>query len=95
MKENDEITEKKLMYLIKYKINNICAESFLGWTHEGKKKLTILPDHCTLPAPRGKTMYNAVRPRVFVTGDLALYVIVHGREGRYPLWCFDCMLEPS
>ena len=83
-KDNGEIMGNAVMAPIGYRLKNICACSFLGWTHEGKIQFIILPHVCTIPSPREKTICSSVRPRVFVTGDLAFYAIVIGKEGRSP-----------
>ena len=47
--------------------------NFIGYTHEGKTQFKILPHSCTLQPPRGKTICNVFRSRVFVTGYLDFY----------------------
>ena len=53
-KDNGDILGNTVMASIGYRLNNICAGRFLGWTHEGKTQFIILPHGCTLPPPRGE-----------------------------------------
>ena len=84
-KENGEIMGNPVMDPVGDRLKNICAWHFLGWTHEGKTQFRIPPHGRTLPPPRVK-ICSSVRPRVFVTGYLAFYAIVLGKEGSSPHW---------
>ena len=93
-KYNGEIMGNTFMDPIGDRLNNICSGRFLGWTHEVKTQFVIMICGCTLPTPRGKTICSSLWLRFFVTGDLAFYVIVLGKEGSSPHWCLGCMLDP-
>ena len=64
-KENCDILGSTVMAPIADRRKNICAGRFLGWTHEGKIQFIILPHCCTIPPPRGKTIWSSVRPSFF------------------------------
>ena len=74
---------------------NICDGRFLGWTHENKIHFIIILHGYTLPPPRGGGVCSSVRLRFFVTGYIAFYDIVLGKEGRQPHRFFDFMLPPA
>ena len=93
-KYNGEIMGNIFMDTIRKRIKNICDGRFLGCIHEGRTQFIILPNGCNLPPPRETKMFNAVRPRFFVAGDLDLYAIVLVKDITPLHWCFDCMLKP-
>ena len=84
---NGGIMGNTFMYPIWYRIKNICAVCFLGWT-----QFIILPHGCPLTPPTKKSVFQS--GRIFFTGDLAFYDIVLGKEVSSPYWLFDCMLDP-
>ena len=53
-KKNGEIINIRVVYPIRDRINHICARSFIGWTHKGKKHFITLPHCFPLSLPRAK-----------------------------------------
>ena len=53
---NGEILWNIAMPPIWFRLNNICARRFIGWTHEVKTQFIILSHGCTIPPPREKNM---------------------------------------
>ena len=67
-------------------LKNIYSGRFLGLKHECKAHFIIITHDYLIPPPRAKTICNSVRPRVFFTVDLDLYVIVLINKGSSPHW---------
>ena len=84
-KDNNEILGNTVMAPIGDRLNNIYAERFLDWTHEGKTQFRIMP-HGFPMHRQGEKKRNSVSPRVFVNGGLYFYVIVLGKEGSSAHW---------
>ena len=61
------------------RLNNICADSFLGCTHEGKTQFIIMTHGFTLTPQSEGGVFNAVGTFAFFTGELSLYSIIFGK----------------
>ena len=79
---NCDIMGNMIMDLIGYR-KNICDGLFLSWIHEGKINFIIIFHGCTISPPKAKTICNAVRPHIFVTGYLSLYTTLLEKEGGF------------
>ena len=91
-KKNGEIINIRVVYPIRDRINHICARSFIGWTHKGKKHFITLPHCFPLSLPRAKKYEMQSGCVFFVNQDLPIYYILLGKEGIYQHWCFVYML---